>query len=85
MIVQFQLSLEGQVARWYVQQDVFTFWTFQELVDKFLEMFQVKIDPTEVLKEYYSLQQQSGESVADFLLRFRVVQAMLDTAPTEEI
>jgi hypothetical protein len=31
--------------------------TFQDLVDKFLEMFQVKIDPTEVLKEYYSLQQ----------------------------
>jgi hypothetical protein len=54
-------------------------------VDKFLEMFQVTIDPTEVLKEYYSLQQQSGESVADFLLRFRAVQAMLDTAPTEEI
>jgi hypothetical protein len=33
-------------------------------------MFQVKIDPTEVLKEYYSLQQQAGESVTDFLLRF---------------
>jgi hypothetical protein len=40
-------------------------------------MFQVKIDPTEVLKEYYSLQQQSGESVADFLLRFRAIQVML--------
>jgi hypothetical protein len=51
--------------------------TFQDFVDKFLEMFQVKIDPTEVLKEYYSLQQQLGESVADFLLRFRAVQAML--------
>jgi hypothetical protein len=38
-----------------------------------------------VLKEYYSLQQQSGESVADFLLRFRAVQAMLDTVPAEEI
>jgi hypothetical protein len=50
------------------------FVTFQDLVDKFLEMFQVKIDPTEVLKElYYSLQQQAGESVADFLLRFRAV------------
>jgi hypothetical protein len=54
-------------------------------VDKFLEMFQVKIDPTEVLKEYYSLQQQSGESVADFLLWFLAVQAMLDTVPAEEI
>jgi hypothetical protein len=42
-------------------------------VDKFLEMFHVKIDPTKVLKEYYSLQ--------DFLLRFRAVQAMLDTTP----
>jgi hypothetical protein len=59
--------------------------TFQDLVDKFLEMFQVKIDPAEVLKEYYSLQQQSGESVADFLLRFRAVQAMLDTVPAEGI
>jgi hypothetical protein len=48
-------------------------------------MFQVKIDPTEVLKEYYSLQQQAGELVADFLLPFRAIQAMLDTAPTEEI
>jgi hypothetical protein len=28
-------------------------------VDKFKELFQVKIDPTEMLKEYYSLQQQA--------------------------
>jgi hypothetical protein len=82
MIVEFQLSLEGQAARWYAQQDVSTFGTFQDLLK---EMFQVKIDPTEVLKEYYSLQQQSGESVADFLLRFRAVHAMLDTAPTKAI
>jgi hypothetical protein len=73
MIVEFQLSLEGQAARWYAHQDISTFATFQELVDKFQELFQVKIDPTEVLKEYYSLQQQVGESVAEFLLRFRVV------------
>jgi hypothetical protein len=85
MIVEFQLSLEGQATRWYAQQEISTFVTFQDLVDKFLEMFQVKIDPAEVLKEYYSLQQQSGESVANFLLQFRAVQAMLDTAPTEEI
>jgi hypothetical protein len=85
MIVEFQLSLEGQAARWYVQQDISTFATFQALVDKFLELFQVKIDPTEVLKEYHSLQQQAGESVADFLLRFRAVEAMLDTLPAEEI
>jgi hypothetical protein len=56
MIVEFQLSLDGQAARWYAQQDISTFITFQELVHKFLEMFQVNIDPTEVLKEYYSLQ-----------------------------
>jgi hypothetical protein len=55
MIVEFQLSLEGQAARWYAHQDINTFGTFQELVDKFLELFQVKINPTEVLKEYYSL------------------------------
>jgi hypothetical protein len=85
MIVEFQLSLEGQAARWYAQHEISTFVTFQDLVDKFLEMFEVKIDLTEVLKEYYSLQQQSGESVAGFLLRFRAVQAMLDTVPAEEI
>jgi hypothetical protein len=54
-------------------------------VDKFLEMFEVKIDPTEVLKQYSSFQQQAGELVADFLLRFQAVQAMLDTPPAEEI
>jgi hypothetical protein len=85
MIVEFQLSLEGQAARWYAQQDISTFRTFQELVGMFLELFQVKIDPTEVLKEYYSLQQQAGESVADFLLRFRAVQATLDTPPAKDV
>jgi hypothetical protein len=85
MIMEFQLSLEVQAARWYVQQEISTFVTFQELVDKFLEMFQVKIDPTEVLKEYYLLQQQARESVTDFVLRFQAVQAMLNTAPAEEI
>jgi hypothetical protein len=39
----------------------------------------------ELLKEYYSLQQQAGESVAEFLLRFCAVQALLDTAPAEDI
>jgi hypothetical protein len=83
MIVEFQLSLEGQAVRWYAQQEMFQdsriwWWIFQE-------MFQVKIDPTEVLKEYYSLQHQAGKSVVDCLLWFRAVQAMLDTAPAEEI
>jgi hypothetical protein len=54
-------------------------------VDKFEELFQVKIDPTEVLEEYYSLQQQVGESVAECLLRFRAMQALLDTTPAEDI
>jgi hypothetical protein len=85
MIVEFQLSLEGHAARWYAQQDVGRFSTFQDLVDKFLELFQVKLDPTEVLREYYSLQQHPGESVAEFLLRFRAVQGMMTDAPTEEM
>jgi hypothetical protein len=85
MIVEFQLSLEGHAARWYTQQDVGMFNTFQDLVDKFLELFQVKVDPTEVLREYYSLQQQPGESVAEFLLRFRAVQGMMADALTEEM
>jgi hypothetical protein len=53
MIMEFQLSLEGHAARWYSLQDVGTFSMFQDLVDKFLELFQVKVDPTEVLREYY--------------------------------
>jgi hypothetical protein len=85
MIVEFQLSLEGQATRWYAQQDINTFATFQDLVDMFLELFQVKINPTKVLKEYYLLQQLAGESVADFLLRFHAVEALLDTSPEEEI
>jgi hypothetical protein len=85
IIAEFQLSLEGHAARWCAQQDVGTFGTFQDLVDKFLELFQVKIIPTEVLREYYSLQQQPGESVAEFLLHFRAVQGMMTDAPTEEM
>jgi hypothetical protein len=56
MIVEFQLSFGGHAAHWYAQQEIGTFSTFQDLVDKFLELFQVKVDPTEVLREYYSLQ-----------------------------
>jgi hypothetical protein len=48
--------IEQDRVREQAQQDINTFGTFQELVDKFLEMFQVKIDHTEVPKEYYSLQ-----------------------------
>jgi hypothetical protein len=39
MIVAFKLSLEGQATCWYAQKDISTFGTFQELVDKFLELF----------------------------------------------
>jgi hypothetical protein len=59
-----------------------TFSTLQDLLDKFLELFQVKVDPMEVLSEYYSLQQQPVESVAEFLLRFRAMQSMMTDAPT---
>jgi hypothetical protein len=40
---------------------------------------------TEVLKEYYSLKQQAGESVVDFLLWFRAIQTMLDISPAKDI
>jgi hypothetical protein len=43
------------------------------------------VDPTKVLREYYSLQQQPGESVAEFLLRFRAVQERMTDAPTDEM
>jgi hypothetical protein len=82
MIIEFS-AVFGRTG--YAYQDISTFGTFQGLVDKFLELFQVEIDSTEVLKEYYSLQQQAGESVADFLLQFRAIHAMLDTPPVEEI
>ena len=45
----------------------------------------MKLDPTEVLREYYSLKQQPTESVADFLIRFQAVEGLLDTPPTEDI
>jgi hypothetical protein len=57
------------------------------LVDKFLELFQVKIDPTKALKDrsYGIVPVASEELVADFHLQFSVVQAMLDTPLAEEI
>jgi hypothetical protein len=39
LMVEFQLSLEGQAGRWYAQQHISTFTTFQELMDKFEEIF----------------------------------------------
>jgi hypothetical protein len=59
------------------------FVTFQDLVDQFLELFQVKIDPMEVFREYYSLQQQPRESIAEFLLKFREVQGLMTDALIE--
>jgi hypothetical protein len=85
MIVEFHLSLEGSIVCWYAQHDIGIFRTFQELVDKFKELFEVKIGPTEVLREYYSLQQQLEESVVEFSLQFHVVQGLMDTAPSEEM
>ena len=77
--------MEGQAARWYTQQDIASFQTFDDLAAKFKELFQVKLDPTEVLQEYYSLKQQPTESIADFLLRFQAMQGLLHTPPTEDI
>ena len=38
-IVEFQLSLEEQASRWYVQHDSTSFETFDDLVTKFKELF----------------------------------------------
>ena len=48
-------------------------------------MFQVKLDLTEVLREYYSLNQQLTELVANFLLWFTAVEGLLDMPPIEDI
>ena len=57
-VVEFQLSLDGQATQWYSQQDISSFLIFDDLAAKFEDLFQVKLDPTEVLWEYYSLKQQ---------------------------
>ena len=84
-IVEFQLFLDGQVARWYAQQDISSFNTFDNLATKFEELFQVKLYHTEVLREYSSFKQQPTESIAHFLLRFQAVKGLLDMPPTEDI
>ena len=60
-------------------------WRDKRRAGKFEELFQVKLDPTEVPREYYSLKQQPTESVADFLIRFQAVEGLLDTLATEDI
>ena len=51
----------------------------------FEELFQVKLEPMEVLWKYYSLKLQPMQSVTDFLLRFQAVQGLLDTPQMEDI
>ena len=69
-IVEFVLSLDGQLANWFAQNGFRAFETFKQLTKKFLQLFHRQIPQKDLIAQFYALYQEPHETVSQFVIRF---------------
>ena len=83
-IAEFGVTLEGPAARWHRTQDPSTITTFADLKAKFLHFFHKEVDQREMVGLFYTIRQDPGESIPQFVIRFQRMHSQLTRTPPEE-
>ena len=69
----FVQSFRGEVRKWFRALPAGSVRTLQELHTQFLDRWEVKKKPLQILSEYENIKRNVGETVQDYCLRFNVV------------
>ena len=69
----FVQSFGGEVRKWFRALPAGSICTLQELHTQFLDWWEVKKNPLQILFEYENIKRNVGETIQDYCLRFNVV------------
>ena len=64
------LSLEGQAAGWYSQNDIAKFADFDQLREEFVQLFHKRIPQRDLMSQFYASRQEANETVPQFVIQF---------------
>ena len=76
-IVEFGLSLDGQAASWYSQNDISEFADFDQLRQEFVQLFHKCIPQRDLMSKFYAILQEANETVPQFIIRFQSLRRQL--------
>ena len=80
-IAEFGLSLDGQAARWYLQNDIVQFTDIDQLCEYFIQLFHRRVSQRELMSQFYAMTLEAMETVLQFVMRLR---KQLTRSPTLE-
>ena len=69
----FVQSFRGEVRKWFRALPAGSICTLQELHTQFLDRWEVKRNPQQILSEYENMKRNVGETMQDYCLRFNAV------------
>ena len=62
-ITEFGLSLNGQAASWYLQNEISEFADFDQLRQEFVQLFHRRIPQRDLMSQFYAILQEANETV----------------------
>ena len=83
-IAEFGLSLDGQAASWYSQNEISEFADFDQLKQEFVQLFHRRIPQRDLMSQFYAIRQEANETVPQFVIRFQSLRRQLTRSPTPE-
>ena len=83
-IAEFGLSLDGQAASWYSQNEISEFADFDQLKQEFVQLFHKRIPQRDLMSQFYASRQEANETVPQFVIRFQSLRRQLTRSPTPE-
>ena len=69
-IAEFGLSLDGEAASWYSQNDIVEFTDFDQVREKFIQLFHRSIPQRDLLTQFYAIAREVTENIPQFVIRF---------------
>ena len=76
-ILEFVLSLDGQLENWFAQNGFRAFETFEQLTNKFIQLFHRQIPQKDLIAQFYASYQEPHETVSQFVIRFQNLQLQI--------
>ena len=85
-IAEFRLSLDGQTASWYSQNDIAEFADFDQLREEFIQLFHRHMPERDPMIQFYTIAQEVNKTVPQFVIQFQNFRKQLTRSPiTEEL
>ena len=77
-VAEFSMTLEGPAARWHAKHLPDSFAIFDALKAKFFRLFHRQVEQRELVRQFYTTQQEEHKTVPQFIIRFQTFAQSVD-------